>query len=128
MYFSFRRCPTYGLSSWGGLKIAELVGGYYPAMPQTVYADFANRFRRNFSMAPSPLTAFAYEAVSLGIFLGTSGQIPEQVLTVPQGYNGINGRFRLNSDGTNSRLLDMKQIKYRGRSVVVENAPSQMPL
>ena len=119
--------PTYGLASWGNVKMNELVGGYYPAMPSKWYTDFAGRFKRNFDTKPSPLAAYAYDAVSLGILLGESKLMTANVLENPQGYDGVNGRFKLNSNGTNTRLLDMIQVVSKNRSVVVDEAPEHMP-
>ncbi len=119
--------PVYGLSSWEGMKITELVGGFYPAMPAALSADFNARFRQAFGTKPSALAAYAYDGVSLGIVLGTQGVLNKQKLLDDNGFSGVNGRFRLNEDGTNLRLLDMRQIKSKYRSVVVEQAQTTMP-
>ena len=119
--------PIYGLSSWGGMKISELIGGYYPAMPAGLSADFNRRFYRTFGTKPSALAAYAYDAVSLGILLGNTGSINTVGLLNERGFDGVNGRFRLNKDGTNTRLLDVRQIMTKNRSVVIDAAPKVMP-
>ena len=119
--------PVYGLSSWGGLRMSELIGGYYPAMPIGMSADFNARFRQAFGTNPSALATYAYDSVSLGIVLGAQGMLQSKLLE-DTGFSGVNGRFRLNSDGTNLRLLDMRQIKSKSRSIVIDNAPAIMPL
>jgi hypothetical protein len=119
--------PIYGLSSWGGAKISELIGGYYPAMPVALSTDFNNRFYRAFGSKPSALAAYAYDAVSLGIMLGNTGSIHTAGLLNDRGFDGVNGRFRLDEEGTNTRLLDMRRIVTKNRSVVVEQAPLVMP-
>ena len=119
--------PVYGLSSWGGAKISELIGGYYPAMPARLSADFSRRFYQTFGTKPSALAAYAYDAVSLGIMLGNTGSIHTASLLNDKGFDGVNGRFRLNEDGTNKRLLDMRQIMTKNRAVVVELASQTMP-
>lgn len=119
--------PIYGLSSWDGAKMSELIGGYYPAMPARLSSDFSRRFYQTFGTKPSALAAYAYDAVSLGIMLGNTGSIHTAGLLNDRGFDGVNGRFRLNEDGTNSRLLDMRQIMTKNRSVVVEPAPQIMP-
>ncbi|MBR5130556.1 MAG: penicillin-binding protein activator [Alphaproteobacteria bacterium] len=118
--------PIYGLSSWGGMKISELVGGYFPAMPANLSSDFNRRFYQTFGSKPSALAAYAYDAVSLGILLGSTGAINTTGLLNERGFNGVNGRFRLNKDGTNTRLLDMRQIISKNRSSIVDKAPSVM--
>lgn len=119
--------PIYGLSSWGGMKISELIGGYYPAMPAGLSTDFNRRFYQTFGTKPSALAAYAYDAVSLGILLGNNGPVHMDELLNERGFDGVNGRFRLNKDGTNTRLLDMRQIITKNRSGVVEPAPKSMP-
>ena len=122
-----RDIPVYGLSSWGGAKISELIGGYYPAMPAKLSVNFNNRFYRTFGKKPSALAAYAYDAISLGIMLGNTASIHTDGLLNERGFDGVNGRFRLNDDGTNTRLLDIRQIVTKNRSVVVEPAPILMP-
>jgi hypothetical protein len=122
-----RDIPVYGLSSWEGAKISELIGGYYPAMPAKLSVNFNNRFYRTFGKKPSALAAYAYDAISLGIMLGNTGSIHTDGLLNERGFDGVNGRFRLNDDGTNTRLLDIRQIVTKNRSVVVEPAPILMP-
>lgn len=119
--------PVYGLSSWGGMKISEIIGGYYPAMPMGLSTDFNQRFYQTFGTKPSALASYAYDAVSLGILLGNTGSINTAGLLNDRGFDGVNGRFRLNKDGTNTRLLDMRRIMSKNRSVVVEAAPETMP-
>ncbi len=119
--------PVYGLSSWGGAKISELIGGYYPAMPARLSADFSQRFYRTFGTKPSALASYAYDAVSLGIMLGNTGSIHTAGLLNDRGFDGVNGRFRFDEDGTNMRLLDVRQIITKNRTAVVEPAPQVMP-
>lgn len=119
--------PIYGLSSWSNVRDANLIGGYYPAMPNALYADFIGRYRRHFGETPSRMAAYAYDAVSLGTLSGNA-HFSDAVLTNENGFSGVNGRFRLNSDGTNTRLLDMMQVVSKNRAAVVQSAPNQMPL
>ena len=119
--------PIYGLSSWANVRDTNLIGGYYPAMPNALYADFIGRYRRHFGTVPSRMAAYAYDAVALGTLSGGM-HFSEAVLMNEKGFSGINGRFRLNSDGTNTRLLDMMQVISKNRSAVVQSAPDQMPV
>lgn len=120
--------PVYGLSSWAGMRDNALIGGYYPAMPSGYSADFEQRFAQNFGHRPVKLASFAYDGVAIGALLGNAGQLNNAALTDARGFNGVNGRFRLNEDGTNTRLLNMMQIKSKNQAVVAEPAPAEMPM
>ncbi len=122
-----KEIPIYGLSSWANVRDVNLIGGYYPSMPNALYLDFIGRYRRHFGTTPSRMAAYAYDAVALGTLSG-SPYFSEAVLTNETGFNGINGRFRLNSDGTNTRLLDMMQVVSKTKATVIQPAPNQMPV
>lgn len=119
--------PMYGLSSWQNAKDNAFIGGYFPMMPENTYQEFAQKFQENFGSEPSRVASYAYDAVSLAALLGNMNALNTAMLTQQDGFNGVNGRVRLNPDGTNTRLLDMMQIKSRGRAVVVDPAPTMMP-
>lgn len=122
-----RALPVYGLSSWQNLKDNSLVGGYYPAMPTAGYQDFSARYQQNFGKAPVRIASMAYDSVSLSSLLGGMNNLKDTALTQPLGFAGVDGRVRLNPDGTNTRLLDMMQIKTRDRAEVVSPAPIDLP-
>lgn len=120
--------PTYGLSSWQQMRDPAFVGGYFPAMPMKDYIDFVNRYQSNFGKTPTRLASMAYDAVSLSVLLNGAGGVSTAGLTQPLGFNGVDGRIRLNSDGSNTRLLDMMQMKAVGQASVVSPAPTELPV
>lgn len=122
-----RSIPMYGLSSWQSATDAAFIGGYFPALPMKSHQDFDARFRQNFGSKPAPLSSLAYDAVSLGTLMAGVGVTNESMMTQPAGFVGVDGRIRLEQDGTNTRLLDMMRMTGRGRFQVVSPAPSDLP-
>lgn len=123
-----RAMPIYGLSSWQNMKDNTLVGGYYPAMPTRGYQDFAARYQQDFGKAPVRIASMAYDSVSLSSLLGGSNNLKDSAIASPLGFMGVDGRVRLNPDGTNTRLLDMMQVKAPGHAEVVSPAPIELPV
>ncbi len=117
--------PFYGLATLRHTNIEQLTGAYYADIPQTRVDLFKRKYRDAFGKDPIPVAAFGYDAVSLVSFLSQQEALNETALTDTIGYQGMNGRFRLNADGTNDRLLDVFQIKHNNHSVVVESAPAE---
>lgn len=122
-----RVMPIYGLSSWQNMKDNTLVGGYFPAMPMVGYQDFAAKYQQNFGKAPVRIASMGYDSVSLSSLLGGMNNLKDSAITQPTGFNGVDGRVRLNPDGTNTRLLDMMQVKARGQVSVVSPASTELP-
>lgn len=122
-----RAIPMYGLSSWQSATDAAFVGGYFPALPMKSHQDFDARYRQNFGSKPAGLASLAYDAVSLGTLLASVGVTNESMITQPAGFVGVDGRIRIEPDGTNTRLLDMMQMTGRGRFQVVSPASSELP-
>ena len=49
----------------------------------------------------------------------------QRVLTNPDGFAGLDGVFRLNSDGTNTRAMTVYEVQSNGARVVSQ-APSTL--
>lgn len=122
-----RALPMYGLSSWQSTTDKAFIGGYFPAMPMKSRQDFDAKYRQNFGSKPTSLASLAYDGVSLGTLLASVGVINDSMITQPAGFVGVDGRIRLEQDGTNTRLLDMMRITGRGRFQVVSSAPTDLP-
>ncbi len=117
--------PFYGLATLRHAQLKQLIGAYYADMPQQRVDLFKRKYKEAFGKNPVPVAAFGYDAVSLVSFLSQQQALNETALTDLVGYHGMNGRFRLNEDGTNDRLLDVFQLKGINRSIVVESAPTE---
>ncbi len=122
-----RIVPFYGLATLRHARLQQLIGAYYADMPQNRVDLFKRKYNDAFGKDPVPVAAFGYDAVSLVSFLSQQQALTEVALTDSIGYHGMNGRFRLNEDGSNDRLLDVFQVEGINRSVVVESAPAEFP-
>lgn len=115
--------PYYGLATLRQTKVAQLVGAYFADTPQERINAFKVKYKDAFDKQPLPVASFGYDAVSLVSFLSSLGALSEGTLTDSLGYQGINGHFRFNDDGTNARLLEMFRLRAIGYATVVEGAP-----
>lgn len=121
--------PFYGLSTWQKSRERSLSGAYFPGLPPDRYRSFEQQYKAYFGSVPPTIAGYAYDAVSLASFLGVKRALNQETLTTPSGYYGVNGRFKLNADGTNERLLSIYQLTPR-KTILIEAAPSDfdMPL
>jgi ABC-type branched-subunit amino acid transport system substrate-binding protein len=107
-------------------KEKPLVGGWYPAPDPKGWRAFTQRYVKTYEKTPPRLASLAYDAVSLAVSLSNNprGQryTPQQ-LTRGSGFAGVDGLFRLLSDGTSERGLAVLQVQ-RLDSRVVDPAPS----
>ena len=115
--------PFYGLATLRQANNEQLVGAYFADMPQGRNIAFKQKYKDAFEKEPLPIASFGYDAIALISFLSQQQALNEFMLTDTTGYQGINGRFRLNTDGTNDRLLEMFQIQSKNISVPIESAP-----
>ncbi len=120
---STRLVPFYGLATLRQNYNKELVGAYFPDIPQAKLTLYKQNYQAAFGQEPISLSSLIYDAVSLVAFLSQNGMLNDNALTSVDGYQGVNGRFRLNEDGTNNRLLEIFQIRGKGLFVPVSAAP-----
>ena len=100
-------------------------GVYFPALNETYYRRFARSYQQQFGKTPARLGTMGYDAVSLASFLGQTGGIKERFLTNETGFSGIDGLFRLNSNGTNERALSIMRFDRPHSFTLVSPAPSE---
>lgn len=119
--------PFFGLANWQQTKDRALAGAYFVGTPTGRLTAFQNRYNKTFGENPTKLATLAYDGVSLVAVLAEQQALTTANLRSDSGFNGVNGRFRLNSDGTNERLFDVFQLDNRLRPQVVEQAPTEFP-
>ncbi|HBZ43388.1 MAG TPA: penicillin-binding protein activator, partial [Maritimibacter sp.] len=118
-----------GIQRWdipaNALTLPGVQGGWF-AMPDT---NLATRFQQQYQAAygeqPHPIAGLAYDGIAaIGALVkgGNSGALTGTALTQSQGFVGVNGVFRLKSDGTNERGLAVAQIQNQ-KVVIVDPAP-----
>ncbi|MDB5659817.1 MAG: ABC-type branched-chain amino acid transport system periplasmic component-like protein [Cypionkella sp.] len=118
-----------GLTRWdipaATLGLPGVQGGWFALPDPALYAQYQSRYQSTFNEPPHPISGLAYDGMAaIGALMkkAGSGPLSKQALTQGAGFVGVNGIFRLRSDGTNERGLAIAQIQS-GRAVVVDPAP-----
>jgi branched-chain amino acid transport system substrate-binding protein len=107
------------------LKLAALQGAWFAAPENGGYHAFAARYRAKYGTDPTRIATLSYDAVSLAAALShTQGsqRYSDSVLTNRSGFNGADGVFRFQPDGTNERGLAVLQIS-NGSATPISPAP-----
>lgn len=118
-----------GLTRWdipaARLQLPGIQGGWF-ALPDTaLQSQFVSRYRSAYGEAPHELGSLAYDGVAAVAALAASGNrnaVNTIGLTRSEGFSGVNGIFRLLSDGTNERGMAIATIN-NGKVVVIDRAP-----
>ena len=100
---------------------AKLLGAWYPAPDPRGWDDFSQKYAKSYGAAPPRIASLAYDAVSLAIALsgGAEGQRYDAAqLTRASGFNGVDGAFRLLSDGGTDRALAILEVQKFGAGIV----------
>jgi ABC-type branched-subunit amino acid transport system substrate-binding protein len=98
-----------------------LVGGWFPAPDPKGWRAFTQRYVKAYETTPPRLASLAYDAVGIAIALspGKPGKrYTAQQLTRARGFAGVDGLFRLLSDGTSERGLAILEVQKFGARVV----------
>ena len=122
-----RVVPFYGLATWQSVQDKGLSGGYFTATPTTRSAQFNRRYQHIFGIKPPRLASLAYDAVSLAAVLAEHPPFDASLLTQESGFNGVNGRFRLQTDGLNERLLEIFQFQPNMKFKTISPTPDTFP-
>jgi len=118
-----------GLTRWdiptATLALPGVQGGWFAMPDPALYQQFQNRYISAFGEPPHPIAGLAYDGIAaIGALVkrGNSSALTAQALTQGSGFVGVNGIFRLQSDGTNERGLAIAQIR-NNQVVVIDAAP-----
>ena len=117
-----------GSGQWADARIAEesnLNGAWYPAPENAGFEAFSRRYQAAFGSTPFRAATLAYDATSLASGLAArfgDRRFTADVLTSPSGFIGLDGAFRLLSNGLNERGLAIYRID-RGQVTIVNPAP-----
>ena len=126
---SSARVQFIGTGQWDYPNIGgdrALVGGWYPAPDPKGWSSFVQRYSKTYGAAPPRIASLGYDAISLAVSLSqnTPGQrYTTSQLTRPSGFSGVDGLFRLLSDGTSERGLAILEVREGGPQVI-DPAPS----
>ncbi|WP_339109099.1 penicillin-binding protein activator [Thioclava sp. GXIMD4216] len=118
-----------GLTRWdvpqATLQLPGLQGGWFATPDPNLNAQFRARYQAAFGEAPSPIAGLAYDGIAaIGALVksGNPNALSKSGLTQRSGFVGVNGIFRLRSDGTNERGLAVAQVN-NGQVQVIDPAP-----
>ncbi len=118
-----------GTGRWDYANIGReksLIGGRYPAPDPSGWRDFTQKFVKNYGKAPPRISSLAYDAVSLAVSLSNNSKgnrFSVSQLTRQSGFAGVDGLFRLKTDGTSERGLAILEVQKFG-SRVIDPAPN----
>jgi len=117
-----------GSGRWESVKTSDpvLAGAYYPGRDITKFNEFANRYQAKYGSPPGVNAGLAYDAVTLASEFvrlrgdGKTAFSPNNFENA-NGFQGVNGAFRIRSDGTTERGLAVYQIRG-GQGTLAEPA------
>ena len=111
-----------GPSSWNNAAILQepsLRNGWFADMPQDNQNRFQQIWKDHFNEPASKPAILAFDAIALASTLDhDDSQMMIVNLTQDQGFSGFSGMFRFHQDGTNTRLLEIRQINDQDTGVV----------
>lgn len=105
-----------------------MYGAWFASVSDTLYTQYAAKYRARFGKAPLRLSSLGYDSVLLVARVARDWRpgtrFPVAQLTDPQGFIGVDGAFRFNANGLTDRMLEVQEIQA-GKFVTVSAAPSQ---
>ena len=104
------------------------VGAWFAAPDPRGFKDFSDKFAKAYGHAPPRIASLAYDATSLAAALATGpdgARFIPSALTRPSGFNGVDGIFRLMSDGVTDRALSVLEVQKFG-ATVIDLAPTSL--
>jgi len=103
-------------------------GAWFASVSDTLYTQYAAKYRARFGKAPLRLSSLGYDSVLLVARVARDWRpgtrFPVAQLTDPQGFIGVDGAFRFNPNGLTDRILEVQEVQA-GKFVTVSPAPSQ---
>lgn len=118
----------YGSGNWESVKLSDpkLKGALYSGRDTANFQAFATKYETNYNSKPSVLAALGYDSVTLVSELvrqnGTERAFATRNLENKRGFAGINGIFRLRSNGTTERGRAVYKVQ-NGVGQLVSPAP-----
>ena len=104
-----------------------LSGAWFANVSNTLYRQYAAKYRARFGTSPYRLSSLGYDAVLLTVRIARDWPVgrpfPEAKLRDPDGFAGIDGAFRFGRDGIADRALEVQEVRG-GTLVTVSPAPS----
>jgi hypothetical protein len=118
-----------GLSRWDipsqTLELPGVQNGWFALPDPALTQQFQNRYAQAYGGLPHPIGGLAYDGIAaIGALVkaGKSDALTTGALTQGAGFQGVNGIFRLHTDGTNERGLAVATIRDK-KVVIIDPAP-----
>jgi ABC-type branched-subunit amino acid transport system substrate-binding protein len=109
------------------LKEKKLIGSWFATSSPKLKNIFENHFKKNFGYKPVRIASLAYDGVALASYLASQNDFSKSAITNRRGFSGINGVFRISSDGASERALAVIEITKDGFEVI-DPAPQDFRL
>lgn len=127
-----RNAKVLGTDLWnidGSLASSPpMYGAWFASVSDTLYNQYAAKYRARFGRAPLRLSSLGYDSVLLVARVSRDwrpgSKFPVSQLTDPQGFIGVDGAFRFMNNGLTDRMLEVQEIQA-GKFVTVNTAPTQ---
>jgi ABC-type branched-subunit amino acid transport system substrate-binding protein len=103
-----------------------LAGGWYPAPAAANHVAFQDRYAKAFGSKPPRIASLAYDATALAAVLARHEprDFSPASLTNRSGFAGVDGLFRLLSDGTAERGYTVLEVVNGGAPREIDPAPA----
>ncbi len=91
----------------------QLQGGWFAAPEDDVANQFIKRYRQAFSKQPPRLVTLGYDAMAFVANIVRYQRVPnfaDQIITDPNGFNGLDGIFRFHKTGLVERGLAVYEV------------------
>jgi ABC-type branched-subunit amino acid transport system substrate-binding protein len=115
-----KKVKLLGTSLWdeqANLAEPTLSDGWFAAPSAANDAAFISKYRSAYGATPPQLAALSYDAISLVALLAKGTpykRFTRAALTDPNGFEGVDGIFRFNPDGTAERGLAVMEVTPQG--------------
>jgi ABC-type branched-subunit amino acid transport system substrate-binding protein len=104
-----------------------LAGAWFASVSNTLYRQYATKYRARFGTGPYRLSSLGYDSVLLTVRIARDWPVgtpfPEERLRAADGFSGIDGAFRFGRDGIAERALEVQEVRA-GATVTVSPAPA----
>ena len=126
-----RSAKVLGTDLWnidGSLaKSPPMYGAWFASVSDTLYNQYATKYRARYARAPLRLSSLGYDSVLLIARVARDWRpgtrFPVSQLTDPQGFIGVDGSFRFMANGLTERTLEVQEIQA-GRFTTINAAPT----
>ncbi len=106
---------------------SPIYGAWFASVSDTLYNQYAAKYRARYGKAPLRLSSLGYDSVLLVVRVARDwrpgSKFPVTQLIDPQGFIGVDGAFRFMSNGLTERMLEVQEIQA-GKFVTVDPAPT----